>query len=352
MNSDKLYEGLQEEYLDTIFFDYEKVRLADVRYIFQYCEKNIPALMDIYKKWVNQHEYFVLEVRVRQPQTRSLENRFWTALKCSKRGNDVYSSRVKQRISALKEALSSLRKTKTPPSRTRNLKQTNMLYVTLTYDTSRCNMSNAWQSVGQEWDLFLAKIRSKYGKVSQLRCWEAYENGYCHIHALLVFHDHVFTSFLHTSRTLKNKDGTKKQSFRILRREKNRISKMWHSHIDVQAVQDIEQAVKNTLWYVGKNVTKNIDKVNEKELLTFVAAWYFQKRSFSMSKDIIDLILRICITQENSIIQSVQTTIEGEKFLMEFIFLGVELGSVIQIPPKQWIETWKKRPDWITALSM
>jgi len=351
MNPNELTDGLQQEYLNQIFEPYEKIRVNDVRYRFEYCKEDLGSLFDLYKAWVNQSEYFTLEVRIRNPIDYGLVDRSWVALKCAKRGNDVYADRVKSRLKPLKKALDHLKTMKTPPSRSRDLQTTKMLYVTLTYDTSRGSMTQAWKNIGSEYNNFMSRLRSEYGKVSILRCWEAYENGYPHIHALLVFHDHDFTTFQHTSKKIKNRDGSPRTSRRILRRSKNKISSMWHSNVDIQAPSSTEQAVKNVLWYVGKNITKASSKINDKMLLTFVATWFHRKRCFSMSKDVIDLIRKDCIIKSCSLGIIVPTTLDGQKFIVEYIFLSVELGDMLQIDPNEWVKLYDKRPKWAECTS-
>lgn len=351
MNPNEIPNSLQQEYLDSIFEPYEKVRVADMRYRFQYCESDIPYLFDLYKKWVDQSEYFTLEILIRQPESFALVERSWAAIKCSKRGNDVYSHRVAERLEPLKKAVAKLSKVEQPDTCQRNIQKTNMLYVTLTYDTKRCSMTQAWKNIGKEHNNFTSQLRAEYGKVCILRCFESYENGYPHIHALLIFEDRRFSSFHHASRNKKNRDGSQKRSRRILRAPKNKISSFWHSHVDIQAVVDVGQAVKNVLWYVGKNLSKNLDKINDKELLTFVATWYHRKRSFSMSTKIIDLIKRVCTIKSNSLGIIIPTTLDGLKFIVEYKFLSVELGDVLEIDPKVWVKTYEKRPSWATIAS-
>lgn len=349
MNPNEIPNSLQQEYLDTIFEIYEKVRVADVRYRFQYCESDLKPLIDLFKKWVDQSEYFTLEILIRQPESFALVDRSWAAIKCSKRGNDVYSHRVAERLEPLKKAVSKLSKVEEPDTAKRDIQQTNMLYVTLTYDTSRCTMSQAWKNIGKEYNNFMSQLRAEYGKVCGLRCFESYENGYPHIHTLLIFEDRRFSNFHHASRTKKNRDGSQKRSRRILRASKNKINSFWHSHVDIQAVVNIDQAVKNVLWYVGKNLTKDLTKINDKELLTFVATWYHRKRSFSMSTKIIDLIRRTCIIKRKNLGIIIPTTLEGLKFIVEYKFLSVELGDVLQIEPNMWVKTWTTRPIWATS---
>ena len=113
----------------------------------------------------------------------------WTndvcAVKCAKRGNDVYKSRVERRfrgICRLSENLIFFN----PKDRNSN-RTTKALFLTLTYDTKRSSYSEAWKSIGVEFNSFMAKIRKEFGKVSSCRVFESFENGYPHIHCILLF---------------------------------------------------------------------------------------------------------------------------------------------------------------------
>jgi len=346
MNPNEYQNGIQQEYLEQVFEPYEKVRVNDVRNRFDFCPEDIPFLFDLYRHWRDQAEYYTLEIRIRQPETRELAERSWVAVKCAKRGNDVYAYRVKQKLEPLKKAIKKISKKRTVDPRKAKLQNTNMLYVTLTYDSKKCSMAEAWRRIGKEHNDFMSRLRSEYGKVSILRSWEAYESGYPHIHTLLVFHDHNFRIFLHNSRNTEHHDGTQRKTYRVLQDQRKKISKMWHSFVDIQGVTDVEQAVKNVLWYIGKNTTKPSSNKNEKMLLTFVATWYHRKRSFSMSTNIIDLIRRTSIIKNISLGFSIPTTLEGQKFIVEYIFLSVELGDELEIDPKEWVKLYTIQPKW------
>ena len=151
----------------------------------------------------------------------------WTndvcAVKCAKRGNDVYKSRVERRfrgICRLSENLIFFN----PKDRNSN-RTTKALFLTLTYDTKRSSYSEAWKSIGVEFNSFMANVRKEFGKVSSCRVFESFENGYPHIHCILLF-EKEFSVF-------RDRQG----KFRI--REKQVFAEVWHSHVDVRAVDSL-----------------------------------------------------------------------------------------------------------------
>jgi hypothetical protein len=319
----------------------DRIRLSAIRRSADYRIQELEFLNGAYREWVSYNEYLVLEVVSRSPYDHNEKSQEYIAVKCAKRGNDVYAHKVRERLDPINKACKRLENVK--KSKDRGIRSTNMLYVTLTYDIKLCSMADAWYNIGVEWNRFMAGLRKKYGKVSILRSWESYENGYPHIHAFLIFKEREFRTWLHT-----NKKG--KNTWRIPSTDKNQINDIWHSYVDVQAVVDVKEGIKNVLWYIGKDLTKDIDNINDKEILTFVALWYFGKQSFSVSGDFPDLIKGLCIIKTEVGTIAVQTTIEGEKFEIEFKFLGVIGSDVIQIYDNSWVKVYEKRPIWVDEL--
>ena len=212
--------------------------------------------MEKYSEWVSEDKYMILNrvtlktVKVRDSRTnRSLTAQFpinseTFAVKCSKRGNDVYRFRVYSRFKGL---VSFADKTVlfNPKDRAEN-KKTRALFVILTYDTKRCSFSDAWQNIGVEFNRFMAHMRKRFGKVSCCRVFEAFKNGYPHVHCVLFFEEKQFKAF-----------RDKKGKFRI--KEKGLIAAGWHSHIDVQAMGSLGWG----LAYLKKYLLKSIDATNK-----------------------------------------------------------------------------------------
>ena len=88
------------------------------------------------------------------------------------------------------------------PKDRNNEKNTSALWVTLTYDTKLCSYKEAWEQIGIEFNNFMAYVRSNFGKVSCCRVFESFENGYPHIHCILLFQEYTFSVFKDTNGNL------------------------------------------------------------------------------------------------------------------------------------------------------
>jgi len=242
------------------------------------------------------------------------------AVKCSKRGNDVYRYRVYRRF----KGLASLAKKIVffnPKDRNQN-KKTRALFVTLTYDTKLCGFGQAWINIGIEYNRFMSHVRKKFGNVSCFRVFEAYENGHPHIHCILLFKDKRFKVF---------RDN--KGQFRI--KEKGLIAAGWRSHTDVKAMSSLGRG----LSYLKKYLLKCIDAENKdsKALKTLALTWLFNKRAFSVSGKFRQMLTDLIKTKHNSNHKTQQTTLEGE-IVQEFIYfvLGFVPADVIRLKNDVW----------------
>jgi len=185
-------------------------------------------LESMYVYWRDLPEFMVLRSQMVNPRTYASE---WSyvAVKCSKRGNDVYRQRVKRRLDWLASS-ENVEFFNVQDCTTEKKVFSSALWLTLTYDIKRCSRLEAIENIGKEWNGFLSALRQKYGKVSVLRTWECSEKGYPHIHAVLLFKEAKFSVFPHLS---EDQDGKEKLTFRI--KEKDAIASLWHSHVDAQA---------------------------------------------------------------------------------------------------------------------
>ena len=320
-----------------------EVRLNMVRGVIDYdTDNDIEYLKNLYKEWVQHDEYLAIK------QTEDMPNYHrdkWFAVKCSKRGNDIYQHRIEQR---LKDCLQDLN---VKVDKSRGIKKTNSLYLTNTYDPKLKSRSAAWHDIGHEWNTFLSNVRKKYGKFKIVRAWESFGNkkskGYPHLHALIVFENKSFETF-----KWHNKDG--KETWRIKEEHKNFIHSCWHSFVDVQGVVDIGKAIENVVWYVMKNKKSNrdyhdVDNWCEKDLLTSAATWFFRKRSFSVSGGFAEFIRRLCIIQT---IKSAQSTLEGIKAVVKYEMLGLIPGDLCKIQSSVWCKVYDECPSWIGDVRM
>ena len=270
------------------------------------------------------------------------------AVKCSKRGNDVYERRVKARLGWLDREIEDKKFFEIRDFQVDKVVHTSLLWVTLTWDSKHEKLINAWESVGKEYNRFISALRRKYGKISVLRVWEAYESGYPHIHAVMLFHDAKFKVFPHYSQ------NERKLTFRI--DEKDAIADFWHSHVDIQAISSL----RNVFTYLKKHqekiilglsgaiqegegeLTSGFDLENIKGLRTLFLCWIFRKRSFSVSGDFREVLSDLISHLHNSNMD-MQVDLEGSMVKeWEYVFLGVFTGEELGIPPFIWVKELDK----------
>jgi hypothetical protein len=256
-------------------------------YLREVAEKGIYDPQDIvrkYEAWVNEDRYMVMaherEAWVSDPGE-------WEhiAVKCAKRGNDVYVSRVESRLRGIGRNV---------PNIQHNFYEnpfTSMLSVCLTYDIKLCSFPEAWQRIGEEFNCYRANLRKKYGKFSVMRTWESYENGYPHVHAILVFEEKRFRVFPSYEQ---DKNGELKPVWRIS--EKEEFEPYWHSWQDIKAVYNVRGGLNYLTKYILKCAQYSHDDLKAK--LTIAMCWVFRKKAFYVSgqfrKALSDLITSLC----------------------------------------------------------
>lgn len=86
---------------------------------------------------------------------------------------------------------------------------------------------------------------------------ESFENGYCHVHAILLFDQKSFRVF---------RDG--KGQFRI--REKDVLAGGWHSNVDVKAMSSLAGGFRYLKKYLLKGI--DVDNTDSKGLKTRLCA--------------------------------------------------------------------------------
>ena len=293
------------------------VRLNAVRNLFYSQIFEVDDVVESYQTWVSQDEYLLLQRTIIEPSVNAStkwDSQF-IAVKCSKRGNDVYLYRVQKSLSDVLDNLSDISffNAKERDLMSKNIK-TPLVSVTLTYDTKRCSLYEAWENIGKEFDRWISNLRKEFGRITIIiRTWEAFQNGYPHVNAILLFHDMDFNVFRYRSK------------LRI--REKAAFSEHWHSYVDVQALSNIKTSVR----YITKYITK--DLFSEKATLTLAMLWLFRKRSFSMSRDFESMVRRLDSPMHNSY----QVSLSGEK-VSEIVwhFIGIFSSYDLKINEKVW----------------
>jgi len=234
-----------------------------------YGDPDLQGLEAFYLEWRTFDEYMVLQRQTDNLRIKGELEKETIAVKCAKRGNDVYWWRVWKRLKFLRSL-----KSHTLFDPHSSIQLSNVLFVSLSYDIKKSTVREAWETVGETFNKWIRNLRKKYGSISYLRCWEAFENGYPHIHVVMIFHEYQFKiAFSQLKRT---KYGSYRRVYRI--KEKVEFEKSYHSFFDVEAVQKMREGIV----YITKYLRKDGHPL---QTLTLALCWLFRKQSFAVSGD-------------------------------------------------------------------
>ena len=342
--------------IDLICNKYNAIRRYVVYDSFRCGVLSLDAVKDIYCIYRDDPEYICLKTieleKTIQERIIPLENsdgglsydlgvklsfkyRFF---KACKRGNDVYKERVKSRLNILRKLPSVVFFNDDDVD-----KRTSLLFFTLTYDPNRCDVATAWKNIGKEFHLFLSNLRKQYGDIAHFRTWESTQNYYPHVHVAVLFWD---TSFIVLSH--KDKDG--KIRYRIPYNEKVKISKYWHSHVDIQAIKSSDDVFLELTKYITKDLCSNKgDKTN-------AMIWLFNKQSYSLSKNFIRWLKNWYLGNDNpfdieednlkepSFTDLINNMHNCNSVILECEFIGIVRGSDLGISSDVWHFACEKPP--------
>jgi hypothetical protein len=329
---DVLIRSVLEKDFDVGLFDYKgKPRLQYAQSYFE--NKNLSdiytqgELIAFFKTWRDKDEYAVYCDKREDKKTLSIKPEV-IAIYCAKRGNSKYKKRVKERFSFYSTLENKL--LFDWKNRSKKFHKTSVLEVTLTFNTSLCDIKTAWKyRVNREYNSWITNLRNKFGRIHPIRSFEAFKNGYPHVHVVLVFQDKEFETF--------------KKGNDWLIKNKEVFECGWKSFVKVKAIKDLNGG----LSYLSKHIIKN--EVSEtplkdedieiywKYMLTLAMCWIFRKRSFSISKGFIDLMTN----KHNSNSRRVfQADLLGNMCEIErkWEFLGVYSCSEIGVSGRSWFE--------------
>src|SRR4030043_137850 len=128
----------------------------------------IEDIIQAYASWVKEDRYMVLE-RLKPtwdaPKSSTMFEKETIAVKSAKRGNDVYSRRVLSKFSMFEDLLTDLNLVYF----TRGKMRTQVLFITLTYDTKLRSQHQAWKTLSKFYNLFMSKMRRVFGSISSAR---------------------------------------------------------------------------------------------------------------------------------------------------------------------------------------
>lgn len=286
---------------------------------------NLNELIEYYKFWVSYDEYILLKKA--EYGNGEYKERF-IALKLAKRGNDIYNYRVNKKFIILMEALENYE-----IETNNSFIKSDILFITLTYSNPFRNLLSCWYNIGNDFNLFMAKLRKIFRNAKTLiRVFEAQLDGTAHIHALIYIGTHI-----EAFKYIKGESYSYRiRSLTLL----EKIKKCWnYGFIDIQVFKEIKAGLK----YIFKYIKKTIE-LNDKSLLSLSLNWLFRKRSFSINYRLIRFLLnnRLDTYKYNSNLKN-----NGLKvvFVVVGIFSETELGI-----KNKWYKEFMKLPPKIKEL--
>jgi len=248
-----------------------------------------------YRSWVEFDQVLYIREQVDDFELCRTESKLHV-VKAAKRGNDVYSHHVSERLLDLGQA--ALVYDLNEPIPLVDGGVTDTIFVSLTFNRSEGSRDELWSRVGRDFNRFISGLVSEFGLDARpiiFRVWEAQRDGTPHVHCLLKFSRPVFNVLEHFS-MLKGV-----RTWRVL--ERSRIAACWgyrsfgrhkdgsvgarqFGFVDITAVGSLSQGVR----YLSKYLTKTMNRENvwirdhiSNGDLTLALTWLHGKRSFSLS---------------------------------------------------------------------
>ena len=317
---------------NKIVNDYGVPRLTRAREEFlPLTQEKIPFLLECFKYWRNYHEYMLLK-----SENVETGEKLYLAVKCSKRGNDVFARRLEDKLEFFGQFNNE--KFFVPNDLLSNKPiKTRLLWVTLTYDSKRCSLHQAWENVMKEFNKWITRLRQKYGKIDVLRFIQPFPDpngpafGYPHLHAILLFEEASF----HVLKIPRSDDVSR---YRIKEKHELEAVGKWHSFIDVQALDSLRTAID----YCKKYAQSACCGDSPKALLTSAICWLYRKQTYSLSSNfkqaLNDLIRTMQISKSRYGYS--QSTLDGSEAydVWKWTFCGLVSAHKLGIDGSVWVK--------------
>jgi hypothetical protein len=297
--------GLDHEVWIEAVDTYGRPRLSCARaLLLPMYQDSIPLLKEVFQFWQTYAEYLLLK-----GENVSSGKKLFLAVKCSKRGNDVFARRLDRKLGFFKY-VKGVKLFDPKDFGVDRSVHTNLLWVTLTYDSKRCTLHEAWKNCMHEYNMFITNLRNRYGKIDVLRFIQPFDDdtgeayGYPHFHLVLLFKEARFSVFPHLE---DGGHGALQLRYRIQERDQVKAQGKWHSFVDIKALSSVGATVNYCRKY-AQNVCYGS---SEKAVLTSAMLWLYRKQTFCMSKGFRENFVEFIRAMQGSKISSMQATLDG-----------------------------------------
>jgi hypothetical protein len=329
--------GLPYDVWSQVVDEHGVLRLAPARRFFlPLTQEKLPLLMEVYEAWRDYHEYMVLA-----GSNRETGEKAFVAVKCSKRGNDIYARRMKERLDFL-EQLSDVEFFDNVDFTKQAYARSNLLWVTLTWDSNFCSLDEAWRMSYYYLHKFKANLENRFGKVEWLVFPQPFPDregkafGYPHFHILLLFKEASFNAFPHMEL---DEDGKTVMRFRVREKREIEVQGKWHSFVDVQAISSPRKAAA----YCKRYAMNECYGSGEKATLTCAVNWLYRKQGYSLTHHFREDLHEFIVSMQ--LRKTVQVGLDGEVAypVWEWEFIGVRSGHELELEDGN---------IWVKSLSM
>jgi len=282
-------------------------------------EPDPSKVLGYFREWVLQPVILWLLVHL---SFGSHSERKYVRMRGMKRGDAKYAARLRKRLERFLDYDGEAR-----AKMSRMLRRGNGLFCTLTYRRRSLfpgqpvrKRGESWLNVSADLNRFKARLSKKWGRIATFRCFESHEDGYVHIHIMIIFREHTF-------RVRAHRDIDGETRLRVFGKRRL-FEPLWEwGWIDVEVVRSPREAAR----YIPKELLKQCgSNPSVKQEMGLAMGWYYGLRLFAVSKEFDDLITDIRLTQT---VLPDQLTLDGQIYHAEYRFLGSLPGWIDRDPP-------------------
>lgn len=282
-----------------------------LNYARQICGEDLQLISREYHRWVEFDEYLPMHFE------HAITGEHYVFLgKCSKRGNDVYSWRVKKRIPKIESSADLVYDDHV---------RSQFVFATFEFNSWKIDCFGSWVEAPAELNHAMARLRKKHPGVKMvMRSFEAHSSGYIHAHVLLMFPERMP---MHR----KWSHARNMWIYFIPNEVRSDIKESWtEGYDDVMGMPTARGGCKYTMKYIMK--TCRSDGENTKADYTLAMNWYLRRRSFHIAKDIQGIIRR-----DNALHNSnqIQQDLDGNSHPL-YILISVGRVSKLKKDPHRW----------------
>jgi hypothetical protein len=283
-----------------------------LKYARSTCGEDLYLINQSYHEWVQFDEF--LPLHYERIQT---GEHFVKLVKCSKRGNDVYSWRVKKRIPDIDSSADLVYDDEV---------SSQFVFVTFEFNSHEIDCFGSWVEAPEDLNRAMANIRKAYPGVKMvMRSFEAHSSGYIHAHVLLMFPEKM---------SMKREWSYHRNCWIYYVPDELRahLKESWgEGYTDVMGMPTARGGCRYTMKYIMKSCSTDGVEGGKADY-TLAMNWYLGRRSFHVTKDVMGIVRRDERLHNSN---QIQKDLEGGSHPL-YILLSVGRVSKLKKDPGRW----------------